>query len=51
MVGVGKGAIGALGRPAVGLLECSSKTAHAAALACLGKEASFLNRKKPLYDC
>ena len=29
VVGVGKGAIGALGRPAVGLLECSSKTAHA----------------------
>ena len=38
VVGVGKGAIGALGRPAVGLLECTSKTAHAAALACLGKE-------------
>ena len=38
VVGIGKGAIGALGRPAVGLLEGSSKTAHAAALACLGKE-------------
>ena len=38
VVGVGKGAIGALARPAVGLLEGASKTAHAAALACLGKE-------------
>jgi hypothetical protein len=38
VLGMGKGALGALARPGIGMLEGASKTAHAAALACLGKE-------------
>lgn len=38
LVGVGKGAVGVMLRPGIGMLEVSSKTAHGFALACLGKE-------------
>lgn len=38
LVGLGKGAAGAMLRPGIGMLEASSKTAHGFALACLGKE-------------
>lgn len=38
LVGFGKGAVGVMIRPGIGMLEASSKTAHGLALACLGKE-------------
>ena len=38
LVGFGKGVVGVVLRPGIGLLEASSKTAHCLALACLGKE-------------